>query len=552
MGRKVCFIGTDGGRRDFMYREALAGRAKNMKSLLGVMKSHATCDVQPIKPQSGPDYKDGYYWKTCPGWSSCTTGCDNDKTRVADNTVKSIRTFYQTSKKYPTFLRVAHKAGFRTLAAGRPNVMGNTSLVCRKCSSRREVTNGERMRKKAPCAKCGHQIEVPFNYAGTGKHSQMMGILDADFRNGYIDHYKGVVVAEGGPAGDKANVDFFIKNMKSTDVAFVHLDSMDQAGHAHGWGSPKYIEAVHHVDRSIGRILSAIKRDTGNDWLVLLTSDHGGFGREHGINDTYDNCIPFLSSKPLDRSGTIRQFDIAPTALGYMGIRPKNMDGICRLKHQTYRKNVTMAPSKKPACKDGKTRRKDKNGNMRCMSKKKPAAAAKKPAAKKPATRKKPPCKDGKTRRKDASGKMRCMRKAGSAPVPRAPRKGPMTVAERTSVVKACLRRGLKPNKKRTKCTKTKIASRSRADGAAPQVGRHSKMMDRALEIAQVPEYARGRYVGVRTRGMRKDAKGTRKVPPFVPDAKLYAMHKSSSIHGMDGRRYFVNKTGSKYRWKLA
>jgi len=88
---------------------------------------------------------------------------------------------------------------------------------------------------------------------------------------------------------------------------FVHLGAPDEAGHAHGWLSPAYLEAVRQVDRNIGILLDTIRdhpRRLG-DVVIVLTSDHGGKPgtRSHSDETLLDNYkVPFLVWGPgVDR-----------------------------------------------------------------------------------------------------------------------------------------------------------------------------------------------------------------------------------------------------------
>ncbi len=317
MRKKVLVIGTDGGRRDLILELINQGKAPNMKSLSrwGQTPDMETCDVQRVRPQTGnyykpkkgPDAGRTFYWKTCPGWSAMSAGVDNNKTRVADNSPKSIQLFWKQCQKHKTYLRIAHDAGYKTLAVGRPNVTGATRVVGGKT---------QLFDKKFPV---------------TGKYDQDIGILDQDFRDGKIDFYQGILVDEGGPKGDRKNVTFALKHMHEVDVMFVHLDSADQAGHGNGWGSEEQMEAIAFMDKQIGRLLRAIRKDTSADWSVFLTSDHGGNMNSHGEHEIFDQCIPFFSNKYL-KAANMRQFDMAPTVLQALGLpRYSGMDGVGRL-----------------------------------------------------------------------------------------------------------------------------------------------------------------------------------------------------------------------------
>jgi hypothetical protein len=113
---------------------------------------------------------------------------------------------------------------------------------------------------------------------------------------------------------------------------FVHFDDVDHAGHTSGWGSAAYDTALADVDLLIGDIVTAVNARPGTingteNWLVIVTSDHGGEGTSHFAAQGPVNWdVPLIVSGPsvVDGSamqrGTLR--DVAPTALWHLGIDP--------------------------------------------------------------------------------------------------------------------------------------------------------------------------------------------------------------------------------------
>ncbi|NKI28458.1 DUF4983 domain-containing protein [Arenibacter sp. 6A1] len=94
-----------------------------------------------------------------------------------------------------------------------------------------------------------------------------------------------------------------IAHLKETDLTaiFVHFDDVDHAGHSTGFSSnnPKYISAIETVDQSIGKIMSALKtRKTyeKEDWLILVSTDHGGISNNHGGNSDEERTIFIIAS----------------------------------------------------------------------------------------------------------------------------------------------------------------------------------------------------------------------------------------------------------------
>lgn len=92
------------------------------------------------------------------------------------------------------------------------------------------------------------------------------------------------------------------RDLRATDRAltFVHLSDTDVVGHAQGWMSPAYLQAVRRADTYVGRILTAIEKAGETDeTMVLVTADHGGLGRDHSDAESLaDYRIPFLVVGP--------------------------------------------------------------------------------------------------------------------------------------------------------------------------------------------------------------------------------------------------------------
>ena len=77
-----------------------------------------------------------------------------------------------------------------------------------------------------------------------------------------------------------------LKN-KNPDVLFVHFDAIDHAGHFFGFHPQvkQYRQAIQEVDMHIGKLLNALqqrKTYANEDWLILLSTDHGGIRKGHG------------------------------------------------------------------------------------------------------------------------------------------------------------------------------------------------------------------------------------------------------------------------------
>jgi hypothetical protein len=113
------------------------------------------------------------------------------------------------------------------------------------------------------------------------------------------------------------------------EVLFVHLDDVDGAGHAHGFDprQPKYLDAIHKADVLVGKLLKAMEGRpsyASEDWLVVVSTDHGGSGKGHGRNTPEHRTIFLIVSGPAAARGRINPppgiVDVAPTVLRHLGV----------------------------------------------------------------------------------------------------------------------------------------------------------------------------------------------------------------------------------------
>lgn len=133
-------------------------------------------------------------------------------------------------------------------------------------------------------------------------------------------------------------------------VTFLHLAAPDVAGHAHGWGSQEYADAVRAVDGWLGEVLDTVaSRPVLREHLtLLLTADHGGSGLGHtDPARPEDYRIPFVAWGDGVATGTdlyelnedyrdpgrrrpgyaaerqpVRNADVANLALDLLGLEP--------------------------------------------------------------------------------------------------------------------------------------------------------------------------------------------------------------------------------------
>ncbi|MBW2508857.1 MAG: alkaline phosphatase family protein [Deltaproteobacteria bacterium] len=114
------------------------------------------------------------------------------------------------------------------------------------------------------------------------------------------------------------------------DVVFVQLDEVDHQGHVAGYGPdvPAYVEAIEAVDLQIGEMVDAIRaRDTyaSEDWLILVTTDHGGTGKGHGGQSDEERTIfMIVSGGDVSVGATVSpgpgHTSVPPTVMKHLGL----------------------------------------------------------------------------------------------------------------------------------------------------------------------------------------------------------------------------------------
>lgn len=114
-------------------------------------------------------------------------------------------------------------------------------------------------------------------------------------------------------------------------LTFVHVPDPERAGHAWGYESPEYRDAVLRADSAVARVLESLHPED----LLVVTSDHGGGGafgsHQNGSASPEDVEIPLILHGPRVVEADLGQasiLDVAPTILWSMGLRvPSTWDG---------------------------------------------------------------------------------------------------------------------------------------------------------------------------------------------------------------------------------
>lgn len=108
-------------------------------------------------------------------------------------------------------------------------------------------------------------------------------------------------------------------NKANPDFVFLYLGLVDEVGHAHGWMTEEYIKSVYESWECIERVANSIS----DDYIIMVTADHGGHERSHGTDMPEDLTIPlFIQGKNLEADLELKDvniIDIAPTIAKLVG-----------------------------------------------------------------------------------------------------------------------------------------------------------------------------------------------------------------------------------------
>ncbi len=113
------------------------------------------------------------------------------------------------------------------------------------------------------------------------------------------------------------------------DALFVYFGNPDETSHRHGSIGAEYRDAIALADRHVGMLVEAVRArpaHAGEDWLVLISTDHGRRADGgHGGDSPEEMTIFILASGPATADwpepGPAFIVDVAVTALDHLGIR---------------------------------------------------------------------------------------------------------------------------------------------------------------------------------------------------------------------------------------
>ena len=126
-------------------------------------------------------------------------------------------------------------------------------------------------------------------------------------------------------SADTSLTDSALERIRKSKPDFVFLymvDTDEKGGHDSGWMTQEYLRRVSMAVDNIRRVIEAC----GDEYSVIITADHGGHDRHHGLDIPEDMTIPmFYIGKRFEAGkrfsgGSI--LDIAPTVVKLMDADP--------------------------------------------------------------------------------------------------------------------------------------------------------------------------------------------------------------------------------------
>ncbi len=243
--KKAIIIGFDGCRADVLTEMQSENSAISALLKDGASINFAYCGGVNYPAENTQDTS------TAPGWCSILTGVWADKHGVTANDITK-------SLEYKTLLTTLVEEN-----------MIDSSAFITKWKGHFDRNNATYLEEKDYCEK--NNLDVSFNRC----------------------------------KNDEASHEYTLNEVSKNDCAdfiFVIYEPTDSTGHNYGFtiNNPRYKEAFKTADNYGFETLNAIKqRDTyeTEDWLIIITSDHGGIGTDHGGANIQERMTFIVTNK---------------------------------------------------------------------------------------------------------------------------------------------------------------------------------------------------------------------------------------------------------------
>ena len=246
--KKAIIIGYDGCRADVLKEMRDEKSAISMMLHDGASINLAYCGGVNYPAENTQDTS------TAPGWCSILTGVWADKHGVTANGITK-------SLEYKTLLTTLVEE----------NKIDSSSFIT-KWKGHFERKNAKYNEEKDYCEK--KSLNVSFNRL----------------------------------KNDEASHEYTLNEVSKKDCAdfiFVIYEPTDSTGHNYGFtiNNPRYKEAFKTADQYGFETINAIKQratyDT-EDWLIIITSDHGGIGKDHGGASIQERMTFIVDNKEIE------------------------------------------------------------------------------------------------------------------------------------------------------------------------------------------------------------------------------------------------------------
>ena len=286
-GRRVLLIGIDGCRADALRAAMDSGKAPALRKL-----AEEGCADWSVFAGGELGGATEQATSSGPGWSTILTGVWRNKHGVSSNKFEQHRI-----AEFPHFMR--------------------------------------RIKDAKPSAWCGSLVDWPEIQHFIAEPSRKGGreFLDEKFMLSPDPAKK----AHDWPELDAAIRDRAAALLRgqNPDALFVYFGQVDETGHAAldaaGKFSPDnapYLDAIGRVDALTGDVLAALRARphfAEEDWLILVTTDHGGTGTSHGKQSPEERNIWLLANGAQFRGGAVLTQKcghsvVPPTVFQHLGL----------------------------------------------------------------------------------------------------------------------------------------------------------------------------------------------------------------------------------------
>ena len=106
------------------------------------------------------------------------------------------------------------------------------------------------------------------------------------------------------------------------DFVFLYLPETDEEGHKNGWMTDTYLQRISTAIDCVKRMVESF----GEEYEIILMTDHGGHDKTHGLDIPEDMTIPLFFYGENFEAGRILEglsiMDIAPTVTKLLGVEP--------------------------------------------------------------------------------------------------------------------------------------------------------------------------------------------------------------------------------------